>query len=458
MHRRALTVVAALAVVSAAAPFLTRAVEGQKGKLARGKVLPEVVEAQVPGERIAPPLPLAGFAPQLRLGFTAGDQWEPAIANDRFGTVYVLYPQYFGVPGCPTCPSPTMILQVSRDRGTTWEAPRLIAAPGSGQYDAQVAVDPVDGRTVYAAWLQNYKSDIVVARSDDFGETWSVVVADHTNAGTDKPIIAVRGDDVYVGFNHAQKVWVTASHDGGQTFTSSVVNPNGGLGWSLASGGTVDGAGRVYFAWAGYKKHGQATGPVNLYVSRSTDEGATWTNLLVVVSASPPDCSAYQCGWAYLGAQIALAGDEAGTLYALWNMGPVDKGPERIYFARSTNGGTTWSTKKDVSAAPAGSAHAFPAIVAGDSGDVRIAWMDARGGTLWNTWYRSSSNGGATWSAEKDISTYVPGFSYIEPAGYGYPFGDYFEMDIDDHGDTHLVWGEGLNYQTPGSIWYTRGR
>jgi len=84
--------------------------------------------------------------------------------------------------------------------------------------------------------------------------------------------------------------------------------------------------------------------------------------------------------------------------------------------------------------------------------------MDARAGTLWNTYYRSSKNGGTTWSAEKDLSTYVPGFSYIQPAGFGYPFGDYFEMAIDDNGDTHAVWGEGLNYQTPGSIWYTRGK
>jgi len=456
-HSPALTVVSAVAAVSVMIAFLeggTRA----KGKASRGKVLPEVVDAQGPGTTAAPPLPLAGFAPQFRLGFTAGDQWEPAIATDRYDTVYVLYPQYLGVPGCPSCPSPTMVLQISRDRGDTWEEPRLIADPGTGQVDAQVAVDPVDGRTVYASWLQNSKSDIAVARSDDFGETWSVVVADSTQAGTDKPIIAVRGQDVYVGFNHAQKVWVAASHDGGQTFTNSNVNPNGKLGWSLASGGWVDPAGNVYFGWAGYKGNGQANGAVNLFVSRSTDGGATWTNVVVDVSASPPDCSDYLCGWAYLGAQIALAGDEAGTLYALWNMGTVDKGPERIYFARSTNEGTTWTAKKDVSSAPAGAAHAFPAIAAGEPGDVRIAWMDAREGTLWNTYYRSSNNGGVSWSTEKDLSTYVPGFPYIEPGGFGYPFGDYFEMDIDDHGDTHAVWGEGLNYQTPGSIWYTRGK
>ena len=457
-HSRTLIALAVLAVLSAALPILSARTPAKKGRVGRGKVLPEVVAARGAESLAGAPMPAAGFAAQTRRGFTVGDQWEPAIAADGYGTIYVLYPQYFGVPGCPECPSPTMILQVSRDRGATWGAPRLIAPPGTGQVDAQVAVDPVDGRTVYAAWLQNGKSDTVVARSDDFGETWSVVVADRTNAGTDKPIIAVRGPDVYVGFNHAQKVWVSSSHDGGRTFTSTNVNPNGNLGWSLAGGGTVDPAGNVYFSWAGYTRNGGATGRVNLYISKSADAGVTWTNTVVDVSQAPPDCSAYQCGWAYLGAQIVMAGDEAGTLYALWNMGTVPRGPERIYFARSTDGGATWSAKTQVSTAPEGAAHAFPAIAAVNSGDVRIAWMDARGGTLWNTYYRSSGNGGATWSAEKDISTFVGGFSYIHPGGFDYPFGDYFEIDVDDRGDAHLVFGEGLNYQTPGSIWYTRGR
>jgi len=120
-----------------------------------------------------------------------------------------------------------------------------------------------------------------------------------------------------------------------------------------------------------------------------------------------------------------------------------------------------WSRKADVSLAPAGVAHAFPAIVTGKAGDVRIAWMDARivdnNVPLWNTYYRSSTNGGATWSAESDISTYVAGFSYIQPAGFSFPFGDYFEIDIDDRGTTHAIWGEGLNWDSPGSIWYARG-
>ena len=432
--------------------------EGAKGKRRSGVVLSEVVSASAVQPAKAPPPPSSGFAPQTRLGFTSGDQWEPAIAADRFGHIYILYPQYLGVPGCPDCPSPTMILQISSDRGATWASPRQIAPPGTGQVDAQIVVDPVDGRTVYAAWLQNSKSDTVVAKSTDFGATWSVVVANHTNAGTDKPILAVRGQDVYVGYNHAQKVWVSSSHDGGATFTSVNVNKTGKLGWSLAGGGTVDPAGNVYFAWAGFAQNGGAKGPVHLYLSKSSNGGNTWTTKELDTSGSPPDCSAYFCGWAYLGAQITMASDTAGTLYALWNAGTVDKGPERIYFAKSTDAGNSWSTKADVSAAPVGVNHAFPAIVAGAAGAVRISWMDARAGTLWNTYYRSSTNGGATWSAEVDLSTFVAGFSYIQPDGYSFPFGDYYEMDIDDQGATHAIWGEGLNYDTPGSIWYTKGR
>ena len=65
---------------------------------------------------------------------------------------------------------------------------------------------------------------------------------------------------------------------------------------------------------------------------------------------------------------------------------------------------------------------------------------------------------GGSWSAETDLSTFVSGFSYIFADGFRFPFGDYFEMDIDADGLTHFIWGEGFNYDSPGSIWYSRGR
>ena len=63
-----------------------------------------------------------------------------------------------------------------------------------------------------------------------------------------------------------------------------------------------------------------------------------------------------------------------------WNANRVKYGVQRLYFARSSNGGATWSTAQDVSLAPTGSNNVFPAIAATGDGDVRIAWMDDRNG------------------------------------------------------------------------------
>jgi hypothetical protein len=406
-----------------------------------------------------------GFTPQTRLGYTVDNEWEPAIASDRFGHVYVLYPQYGFVPDCPNCSNPTMILQVSNDRGNSWGLPTIMYPAGAltgGQWDAQISVDPVDGRTVFASWMQNNKSDIIVAKSTDFGTTWAYVTADSTNSGTDKPILTVRGQDVYVVYNHSQTIWSANSHDGGQTFTEVKVNQNGKLGWSLAGGGTVTPNGAVFFAWAGYEGSGGAKSKVNLYVSKSSDGGVTWTTKVLDVSSSPPDCSAFSCGWAFLGAQAAMTSDSNGALYVLWNAGSTPKGPERIYFSKSIDGGTNWSARTDVSTAPAGTHHAFPAVSATGNGDVRVAWMDARaangGMDRWNVYFRRSTNGGSTWSNEVDLSTYVSGSTYIFSDGFRFPFGDYFEMDIDDQGVNHLIFGEGINYDSPGSIWYVKGQ
>src|SRR5438309_11152857 len=76
--------------------------------------------------------PNSGFSPQTRVGFTVGDQWEPAIAADGSSHVYILYPQYGLVPACPSCALPTMVLAVSNDNGQSWRSPRPISPTTSG--------------------------------------------------------------------------------------------------------------------------------------------------------------------------------------------------------------------------------------------------------------------------------------------------------------------------------------
>ena len=409
-------------------------------------------------------LAVPNFTPQQRVGYTTGDQWEPAMAADGHGHIYILFPQYGAVSDCPACTAPTMALVVSNDNGLSWQAPHALVASSTGQFDPQIVVDPVDRQTVYASWLQNNKRDVMVARSQDFGGSWYLAIAEHSrdNEDADKPVLAVHGADIYVGFNHEQKFVVAASHDYAQNFASVIVNPTAGPGWSLAGGATVGPSGDVYFSWTAYARRELSTRPVSIYVSRSTDAGRNWNTVLLDVSSAPPGCAAQGCEAEFLGAQVALASDAAGTVYALWNAGTAHGGTERIYFSSSTTGGASWSTKADVSTADDQVEHCFPAITAGVGGDVRIAWMDTRNSPLWNVFQRSSSNGGAAWSAETQVSGAARGYDrnydYVRPDGFRFPFGDYFSMAIDNLGNTHVVWGEGRNFKSPGSIWYTRGR
>ena len=398
------------------------------------------------------------FSAQKRIGLTAGDQWEPALSADGSGHLYVLYPHYGTVRDCKDCIAPTMLLVVSNDNGKTWQPPRVLLDSRSGQFDAQIVVDPADRHTIYAAWLQNKKRVVMLAKSVDSGATWNFGIAVRSEVELDKPVLAVRGQRIYLGFNHEEDVWVAASQDGGGTFTTTRVNSDARPGWSLLGGATIDPSGNAFLAWTSYSKAGGARGPVNLYIAKSVDAGKTWNANLLDVSAAAPGCQDEDCGEAYLGAQISLVSDAGGTLYALWTSGGQRLGAQRIYVSTSTNSGDSWLPRVSLSLAGRGVEHSFPALVAGVVGDVRAAWMDTRNASQWNTYYRSSNNGGATWSNESKLSSYVPGYRYISKKGFHFPFGDYFGIAIDNHEDTHVVWGEGMNYQSPGSIWYSSGR
>ena len=408
-------------------------------------------------------LAVANFSPQRRVGYTTGDQWEPALAADGHGHIYILFPQYGPVAQCPACTTPAMVLLVSNDNGISWEPPRPLQTSSSSQFDAQIKVDPVDRQTLYASWLQG-KHNVMVGRSQDFGRSWYFAIAEQSpEVVIDKPVLAVRGPNVYVSFNHDQTLAIAASHDYAQNFSTAVVNPDAEPGWSLAAGATVDPVGNVYFSWTAYPRTNLLTQPVEVFVSRSADGGRNWSTTPMDVSSAAPGCPTQACSAGFLASQVALTSDDAGILYALWNSGSVAGGPQRVYFSSSTNQGENWSAKVEVSNAPSGAEHCFPAIAAGTAGDVRIAWMDTRkvdaqNHPLWNTFYRASTNGGATWSPESQLSSSVRGYDYILPNGFLFPFGNLFSIGIDNLGTTHVVWGEGRNYSSPGSIWYTHGR
>lgn len=168
-------------------------------------------------------------------------------------------------------------------------------------------------------------------------------------------------------------------------------------------------------------------------------------------SGAPIPC--HPCGFAYLSAQGAIKLGSDDTIYLLWNssVNVTNFAPERIYFAKSSDGGLTYSTRVDVSDAPAGVEHCFPALTVGKAaGDVRIGWMDKRTGA-WNLFFRKSSDGGNQFGRTIRISGFVQGYPYITQAGYNLPYGDYFQMAVDQENQTQIAWGEGPSYAGPGN-------
>ena len=112
-------------------------------------------------------LAVSNFSPQRRVGYNTGDQWEPALAADGHGHIYILFPQYGAVSDCPACTAPTIASMISNDNGISWQAAHPLTPSSTGQFDPQIVVDPVDHQTVYASWLQNNKRDVMVARSQE---------------------------------------------------------------------------------------------------------------------------------------------------------------------------------------------------------------------------------------------------------------------------------------------------
>ena len=399
------------------------------------------------------------FSPQARIGSQAGDDWEPAIAADRLGHEYVLY-KHYDVSGGKTCGGCDLHLLVQRssDGGRTWSKPRPIApgAAAGGQFDSQIAVDPVDGQTLWASFLQGDNSTIAVVKSTDFGETWSKPrIVSTQPPGLDKDELAVRGNTVLVAYDDNLNTFASVSLDGGKHWSSQMIFAGDArFNLPLASGAAIDSQGNLFISWDSFDQaHSEnGDGPVTLWVTRSSDHGQHWTRNVIDVSGAPPACA--DCGFAFLSAQMALKVGSDDTLYLLWNgtADQTDFAPARIFFARSSDHGISFSHRRQVSDAPQGVEHAFPSLATGDSGDVRLGWMDTRS-AAWNVFYRTSQDRGEHFGPTTQVSSFVAGFPYLSQTGFDFPYGDYFSMVVDAQGQTQMAFGEGPSYAGPGNIW-----
>ena len=132
-------------------------------------------------------------------------------------------------------------------------------------------------------------------------------------------------------------IYVSKSTDGGLTWGTPAVAFGPGLGPDFEKISTNPTSGDVYVV-AAFVKGNAADGGIQVFFTRSTDHGASFS--------SPVQISAHDEGaWAW--DAYATAGVDPGTVYVTYGVGASTNhqfsGYDRIFIAKSTDGGMTFS-------------------------------------------------------------------------------------------------------------------
>ncbi len=389
----------------------------------------------------------AHFEGEHRWGDRSDYRWEPFVAAD---------PSSSWVYQITTDQRPNYLLfRASPDGGRSWLAARHICRRGTRvpwQFDPQIAVTKKG--VVYAVCLDGFKPGVVFTRSRDHGHTWTPDIRlDNPLGYSDKPtLVASSEKDVYVAFNSYYALYVASSHDGGVTWQTPVKATTKHR-WYYSYSGAAAPDGSVWFAVDGETGPNQ-TGDGHIALVTSADRGATWRTIPFAVTHEGAPCKRHNCYPDFYTGQDAVAVDRTGAFVFIFAKNDTKQGSNALYASRSSDG-ARWSAPLAINTL---GNNTSPAIAAGPAaGDFRLVWQDNRNGAnAWNTWFAKSVDGGATWSKPVRLSGRTSGEPYKGKAGYDFPFGDYLGLAVDSHGVDDVIWGEGAAIYHPGSTWWTR--
>jgi hypothetical protein len=398
----------------------------------------------------------------------ATDDWEPAVAADPNAPyVYLITTRYGQPKTCPShCPTPYIALTVSSDGGHTWgpQVPLCVCRGSKAQYDPTIEVVPNTG-AVYSAFLNADRAggfSTVFIRSTDHGATWTDPVHVYGKVSwTDKPEVTTNatGEDVYVSWNGPQggDLYIGQSHDAGRTWTQQKLTST--KRYYYAYDGRVLPDGTVVFSESSetYSGSTKVAGSVWHHAIISRDRGATWENIVVAKGPVGEPCVAEGCSPDFYTGQTSVVSDAAGHLVFAYESPEVAGGPQRIFVKTSSDEGRTWSAATALSVS--GENATGPRLASSGNGDVRMWYMRTERGDdadAWNVWYRSSRDGGKTWSSAVKLNDAGGGSAgYVNPDGsFQEVYGDYGEIAVTSQGKTFAAWGEGFSWLGPGGTWF----
>ena len=315
------------------------------------------------------------------------------------------------------------------------------------------------GRFFYLSLLQNFFDDLW--RSLNGGQSWTYVApAD----GGDKQWFTIDNTNS-TGHGFQYQFWSTDGNNyGGRQFSRSV---NGGLTWlnpinipNSPAWGTldVDSMGNLFIGGVNFDTNQiwcvRSTNAKNGAVTPTFDR-STAVNLGGHIAFSEPINPEGLVG------QIFLAVDRSGTstnnnVYILASVQPTGAtNGSDVMFARSTNGGLSFSAPRRINDDPVNHAkwHWFGTLSVAPNGRIDVVWLDSRNAANnvnSQLFCSSSVDGGNTWSANTAISNSFNPF-------LGYPnqqkLGDYITV-VSDNGGANVAYAATFNGEE--DVYYVR--
>ena len=214
-----------------------------------------------------------------------------------------------------------------------------------------------------------------------FGKVWAPLQILTWNSGSSNfPSLAVDSTDrVHLvwsdNFTGNSEIYYRKSTDMGETW-SAVKR----LTWlaNISSNPiiVVDSSDHIHLVWIDSNP-----GHWEIYYKNSSDGGNTWT------PANRLTWGQYNC------MDPAIAVDSGTSLHICWQKPGLTN--YEIYYKKSTNSGTTWSSPKRLSWNSGISEN--PTIAVDHSGSIHVAWDDSTLGAR-EIFYKRSSDGGSSWS------------------------------------------------------------
>ena len=313
----------------------------------------------------------------------------------------------------------------STDGGATWTPSQRIACDPGPSGDPDIAVD--SSGHIHVVWHDTTPGsfEIYSIKSTDGGATWTPSKRLTWNSGDSLNSVIASDPSgnlhiVWLDYESGNaELCHKKSTDGGASWT-----PRQRLTWnsgdSLWPAVAVDSSGHIHVVWWDL-----TPGNPEIYHKKSTDGGVAWTASKRLTWTS---------GWTDY---PAIAIDGSGNPHVVWRDNTT--GNEEVYYKKSTDGGSAWTTTKRLTWTSGG--YRRPAIAVDSSGNLQVVWNDNTPGN-YDIYGRKSTDGGATWTATQRL-TWTSGSSYSP------------DLAVDASDDFYVIWSD----DSPGNfeVYYKKG-